>query len=123
MISHGDTVAQGSVRPRKRDMEVNTIGRANSNPILDTQTYQIEFKDGSMSTYSANVITESMYDQCYEEGKQYLLFGWMLDHKIDGHALSVADQDVVLRGQSLKRKTTEGWHKCVQWKDGKEYGW
>ena len=36
MISHGGTVAQGSGRRRKRDVEGNTIGRANSNPILDT---------------------------------------------------------------------------------------
>ena len=36
MISHGDTVVQGSVRRRKRDVEVNNIGRANINPIIDT---------------------------------------------------------------------------------------
>ena len=36
MISHGDTVSQGSVMRRKRDVEGNTIGRANSNSILDT---------------------------------------------------------------------------------------
>ena len=64
MISHGDTVPQGSIRRRKRDVERNTIGRANSNPILDNRTYEVEFKDGSMSTYSANVIAESMYAQC-----------------------------------------------------------
>ena len=34
IIYHGDTVAQRSVRRRKRDVEGNTIGRANSNPIL-----------------------------------------------------------------------------------------
>ena len=38
MISHGDTVAKGSVRRRKRDVDGNTIGRANSNPILDTRS-------------------------------------------------------------------------------------
>ena len=52
MISHGDTVAQGSVRRRKRDVEGNTIGRDYSNPILDTRTYEVEFEDESMSTYS-----------------------------------------------------------------------
>ena len=52
MIYHGDTLSQGSVRRTKRDMEENTIGRANSNPILDTQTYEVEFEYGSMSTYS-----------------------------------------------------------------------
>ena len=36
MISHGDTVDQGSVRRRRRDVEGNTIGRANSNPNIDT---------------------------------------------------------------------------------------
>ena len=56
MIYHGDTVAQGSVRLRKRNVEGNTIGRANINPILDTRTYEVEFKYGSMITYSANVI-------------------------------------------------------------------
>ena len=50
MISRDDTLAQGSVRRRKRDVEGNTIGRANSNPILDTRTCEVEFKDGSMST-------------------------------------------------------------------------
>ena len=56
MISHGDTVDQGSVRRRNRDVEGNTIGRANINPILDIQTYEVEFEDGSMRTYSSNVI-------------------------------------------------------------------
>ena len=50
MISHGDTVAQGSVRRRKRNVEGNTIGRANRNPILDTRAYEVEFEDGIMST-------------------------------------------------------------------------
>ena len=53
-----------------------------------------------MITYSENIIAESMYDQCDEEGQQYLLFGSILDHKTDGHALSVADQDAVVPGQS-----------------------
>ena len=75
IISHGDTVYQGCVRSRKHDVEGNTIGRANSNPILDTQTYELEFKDGIMSTYSANVISENMYTRCDEEVQKCLLFG------------------------------------------------
>ena len=55
-------------------MEGNAIGRGNTNPILDTQTYKVEFEYGSMRTYSANVTEESMYAQCDEEGKKYLLF-------------------------------------------------
>ena len=70
-------------------MEGNTIGRANINPILDTRTYEVEFEDGSMSTYSEFFIAESMYAQCNEEGHKYLLFGSILDHKTDGNTLSV----------------------------------
>ena len=51
--------------------------------------------------------------------KKYILFGSILDHKIDGHALSVVDQDVVVHGKSLKRKTMRGCHLCVQCKDRK----
>ena len=43
IISHGDTVTQGSVRRKKGDVGVNNIGRANINPIIDTQTYEVEF--------------------------------------------------------------------------------
>ena len=56
MIYHGDTVSQGSVRRRKRDVEGNTIGGVNSNPIFDTRTYKVKFEDGSMITYYENII-------------------------------------------------------------------
>ena len=59
-----------------------------------------------------------MYAQCDDEGQQYLLFGSILAHKTDGHALSVMDQDVGVCGRSSKHKTTKGWHLCVQWEDG-----
>ena len=64
MISHGDTVTQESVRRSKHNVEGNTIGKANSNPILGTRTYVVKFEDGIMSTYSANFISDSMYSKC-----------------------------------------------------------
>ena len=56
IISHGDTVDQGSVRFRKHNVEGNIIGKANSNPIIYSRTYGVEFEDESMSTYYANII-------------------------------------------------------------------
>ena len=67
-----------------------------------------------MIPYSENVITAIMYAQCDEDGQQHLFFGSILDHKIDGNTLSVADQDVVVRGQSSKLKSRKVWHLCVQ---------
>ena len=74
MIYHGDTVAPGSVRLRKRNVQGNTIGIDIGNPVPDTKTYEVEFEDGSMRTYSINLIEESLYAQCDEEGHKYLLF-------------------------------------------------
>ena len=54
------------------------FGRSNSYPILDTRTYEVELKDGSMSTYSTNVIAEIMYAQCDDERHKYVLFGSIL---------------------------------------------
>ena len=56
MISCGDTMSQGSFRRRKRDVEGNTIGKANINYILDTRTDEVELEDGSMNTYYVNFI-------------------------------------------------------------------
>ena len=122
IISHGDTVDKGIVRRRKRNVEGNTIGRGNSNRILDTRVYEVKFEDGSMSTYSANVIAEIMYTQCDEEGQKYLLFRSILDHNKYGHALLVADQYVVVSGRSLKRKTTKGWHLWYNGRIGQQHG-
>ena len=43
MVSHGYTLAQVSGGLRKSDVEGSTIVRANSNPILDTQAYEVTF--------------------------------------------------------------------------------
>ena len=51
---------------RKRDVEGNTIDRANINPIIDTKTYEVVFENGSMSTYSVNDTEKIMYPQCDE---------------------------------------------------------
>ena len=63
MIYRGDTVDQGSFRRRKHNAEGNTIGTANINPIIDILIYEVGVDDGSMSTYSKNIIAEIIYAQ------------------------------------------------------------
>ena len=41
MVSIGDIVDRGSVRLKKRDVGVNTIGRYNSNTIIETRAYEV----------------------------------------------------------------------------------
>jgi hypothetical protein len=64
----------GYVVGRKQDVNGNPIGRAYTNPILDTRIYQVVFPDGDTAEYSVNVIGECIYYQVDNTGNQYQLF-------------------------------------------------
>ena len=118
LLPIGGQMRSGSVRARVTGPNGEPLGRRNNNPILDTRQYEVEFPDGTVSHYSANVIAENMYAQCDAEGNQFLLLDDIVDYKKDGHAVAHSDRYVHLRGRKKMRKTTKGWHLCVQWKDG-----
>jgi hypothetical protein len=52
----GDEIRYWKVVRRKRDLDGTARGRSNSNSMLDTRTYEIEFPDGRSDEYTANVI-------------------------------------------------------------------
>ena len=78
----------------------------------------MEFPDGEVNEYSANVIAENMWSQCDAEGNQYLLLDAIVDFRKDGHAVDGADGFTIEKGRKTRRKTTKGWFLCVKWRDG-----
>jgi hypothetical protein len=70
LLPKGDSMMTGTVKRRKVDDLNIPTGQRNSNPILDTRTYVIEFPDGSELEYSANTIAKNMRAQCDIEGNQ-----------------------------------------------------
>jgi len=40
------------------------------------------------------------------------------DHKKDGHAVEKADAYLTINGRRKRKKSTKGWHLCVEWRDG-----
>ena len=118
LLPHNDTHVTGRVIARKRDADGELKGTRNENPILDTRTYQVEFPDGEVTEYAANVIAENMWAQCDLEGRQHLLLDSIVDHRTDGTAVKFADRFVTVGNKKHLRKTTTGWFLCVQWKDG-----
>ena len=81
MLPRGGKLARGNVNKRKRDHDDNVIGNANANPILDTREYEVEFDDGGVSHLTANMIAQSMYDMCDDEGNRTLIFDTIIDHR------------------------------------------
>ena len=69
MLPRGGTLARRRVTERKRDHEGNVIGRSNTNTILDTQEYEVKFEDGDFTELTLNVIAESIYAICDENGQ------------------------------------------------------
>ena len=59
-----------------------------------------------------------MYAQCDTEGNQYLLLKEIVDWKKDYSTTDPADMYVTHGSNRHFRKTTKGWHLCVEWKDG-----
>ena len=119
ILPRGGEVLKAQVIARKRDSNGNPIGKAHSNPILDTREYVVEFENGVQDEYAANLITETMYSQIDEERKTHMLLSKIVDHKADGRAMKIADGLYTDRqGRQRPRITTKGWQLLVEWKDG-----
>jgi hypothetical protein len=118
LLPLGGVLRWGKVISCKRDADGNTVGRAHDRPILDTRTYDIEFDNGTISELTANKIAECMYAQCDPGGNQYVLLDCFVDFDKLSTAISLADQNIVVKGRPSKRCNTYGWKICCQWKDG-----
>jgi len=80
LVPHGDTYITGRVTKHLRDDDRNPIGQQHTNPLLDTHQYQVQFGDGSIAEYTANLIAENLYAQCDPEGHYQLVFKEIMDH-------------------------------------------
>ena len=72
-LSFRGTMRSGSIKQQARDAEGKLFGTRNSNPIMDTHSYEVEFPDGDIAEFTANVISENMFSQCDGAGNQYRL--------------------------------------------------
>ncbi len=64
MLPRGNALVRRTVIGQKRDAQGNPIGNSNTNPILDSRVYPVEFEGGDVCELTANVIVESMYASC-----------------------------------------------------------
>jgi hypothetical protein len=119
LLPNMGTVTKARVVARKRDADGNPVGRAHSNPLLDTREYEVEFVDGATDVFTANTIAECMYSQVDDEGHSQMLLSEIIDHKSDGSAVRKDDGfETTKDGQVRPRRTTKGWKLLVSWKDG-----
>ena len=79
----------------------------------------MKFEDGDVTKMTANLIAESMYAMCDENGNNILLFDAIVDHKKSDKAMTRTEQKCVDSiGKQQYKRSTKGWEVCVRWKNG-----
>jgi hypothetical protein len=117
-----DAERRGRVTKRARGLDDAPIGRAHTNPLFDTREYDIEFTDGSIERYHANIIAENMFAQVDDEGYSHVLFDEIIDHEKDNTAIPISEGFERSASGNVKPKmTTRGWKLLVQGKDGSQF--
>jgi hypothetical protein len=59
---------------KEHDADDKPLGQHNNNPILDTCKYDVQFPDGSIGTFAANIIAENLFSQVDPEGRSHTIF-------------------------------------------------
>ena len=72
-LSISGTQQKGRVIRRKRDHAGNPFGKYSSNPYHDTSSYDVEFNDGHVESFAANLIAEHIYEQFDDDGNCFYL--------------------------------------------------
>ena len=122
LLQHGDTMQTGKVIQRSIGAEGTTLGSYDDNPFLNSIIYDVEFDDGTVKEYGANIIAENNLTQVDSDGLSRTMMKAIICHQKDeATAVSKSDKYVVTkRGQKKLRKTTCGWKLLIKWKDDTE---
>jgi hypothetical protein len=76
----GGEFVQAKVTKSKHDADNNPMGKQNTNPILDTCKYDVQFPDGYIGMFAANIIAENLYSQVDPEGRLHTIFMDIINH-------------------------------------------
>jgi hypothetical protein len=106
-LPNADGIATAArVTHRKWDNDGHLIGKSNCNPLLDTSLYEVEFDDGRVGTYSANVIAQNIFEQVDADGHAHAIFDDIIDHRKGTDAVS-SDEGFVIHSN---RRLPNGQH-------------
>ena len=75
----------------------NTVGTYHDNPMINTLVYDVEFPDGEVKEYSANVIAENLFSQVDDEGFALCVFDSILNYTKSEEAIDKKDLYVVTK--------------------------
>ena len=121
LLPQGEALKSARVKSRHKDGDGHVVSTFDENPLLNSLIYDVEFPDGTIREYAANIIAQNMYSTLDENGFSKLVLDCILDHSKESSAVSKADKYLVTKkGRHRLRKSTIGWKMLVRWKNGCE---
>ena len=120
LLDVGGEKLQARVIKRAKEPDGTRKGKAHPNPIFDTRAYLVEFQDGSVAEYTANIIAENIYSQVDSEGRSFAILNEISGHrKVPGVAIEQENGFTIsANGNKVPKRTTKGRELLVEWKGG-----
>ena len=101
------------------DMNGNIIGYLDKTQSLNSFVYNVEFPDGAIKQYAANVIAENLLSKVNSSGCHTQELEQIVLHERMGNALSCKDAYITTkRGDRKLRQSTIGWKFLCEFKGG-----
>ena len=109
----------GKVTKPSTDRYGQPIGNDDPYLLLDTRLYDVEFDDGTIRQFQANVIAQNIYQQVDEDGYSLTKLKAIISHMKDEDAIDSSDGWITTKsGQRRMIKSTAGWFLKVEFDDG-----
>ena len=62
-----------------------------------------------------NAIAKNLFSQVDQDGRRFVLFEEIIDHRTDGTEIKEEDAFIHMEnGNNRRRETTKGWEVCIQ---------
>ena len=122
MLPHGKAMRPAKVIGRSIGPDGNNIGSYHDELVFNSLVYDVEFDDGTVKEYAANIISENLLAQIDDEGFTVTHLDCILDSRTDDNALTTENGFTVnKRGVKRMRITTAGWQLLIRWTDQSEH--
>ena len=119
LLPHEETQQMDKVIWRTINSNENIIGTFDENPVLKSLVYDIEFPDGAVKHYAANIIAENVLSKVESSGFYTQALDKVVLHRKLVNDISIKDAYVTTkRGVRKIRHTTIGWEFLIERKDG-----
>lgn len=119
LLPHHGKLQEAQVLSRKRTNDGKSlVGTGDTNPLLDSRLYTVEFPDGGIGEFTTNLIAESLYSNIDEEGYDLGLLDGIIGHRKLDSAIPIEKGWYENNGAKKRVVTTRGWDIQILWKDG-----